>query len=331
MVIGADSYYALNNLILQVVKEKNGCSVKSFKPSIMELHRLRYFVKVAETLHFTRAADELFVTQPALSQQIKILENELDIPLIDRSGKKVKLTDAGFIFLEYAKSALLEVEKGERAIADLQKAVIGNVRIGIMYSYFNPLLSIIGDFCRNYPGVKTSIILADNEALHEKLSLSELDVAMTFEDNESEDLDQIGSFETKLILAVEKNHPLANLKQVSIFDLDNVLLALPAEGNIIRTLLEKAFKKYKKKPFINTEINDINLLLDLVDKGDFATIVTDIAIFQHRNIVRIPIKEAFPKFKGAVLVKKNAYKNKAATLLIEAILNEMTYFKRIEK
>ena len=327
MIIGADSYCDGNNLVLHLAIAQNNCSEKSFKPSIMELHRLRYFVKVAETLHFTRAADELFVTQPALSQQIKILENELDTPLIDRSGKKVKLTDAGFIFLEYAKSALLEVEKGERAIADLQKAVIGNVRIGIMYSYFNPLLAIIGDFCRNYPGVKTNITLADNEALHEKLSLSELDVAMTFEDNESEELEQIGSFETRLILAVAKSHPLANLKQVSLFDLENTLLALPAEGNIIRTTLEKAFKKYKKKPFINTEINDINLLLDLVEKGDFATIVTDIAIFQRQNIVSIPIKEAFPKFKGAVLIKKNAYKSKATTLLIEAILNEMAYFR----
>lgn len=292
----------------------------------MELHRLRYFVKVAETLHFTRAADELFVTQPALSQQIKILEDELNTPLFDRSGRKVKLTDAGFIFLEYAKGALFEVEKGERAMADLQEAVIGNVRIGVMYSYFNPLLAVIGNFCRLHPGVKTNILLGNNEDLHEKLSLSELDIALTFDDNNSEELEQKGAFKTRLVLAVEKNHPLAKLKQFSIFDLENMLLVLPAEGNIIRTMLDKIFKKYKHFPFINTEINDINLLLDLVEKGDFATIVTDIAVSQRNNMICIPIKEALPRVKGAVLVKKNGYRNKAANLLLDAILGEMTHF-----
>jgi len=290
----------------------------------MELHHLRYFVKVAETLHFTRAADELFVTQPALSQQIKILESELGAPLFDRSGRKVKLTDAGFTFLEYAKNALFEVERGERAVADLQNAIIGNVRIGVMYSYFNPLLSVLSDFCTSHPGVKTSVLLENNEDLHDKLLNAELDIALTFDDNNNEELEQKGTFNTKLVLAVEKNHPLAGLKKISIADFDHVLLVLPSAGNIIRTMLEKTFKKYRIRPFINAEINDLNLLLDLVETGNFATIVTDIAISQRTNLCSIPIKEAIPVVKGAILVKKNGYQNKATILLLESILQRMT-------
>ena len=291
----------------------------------MELHHLRYFVKVAETLHFTRAADELFVTQPALSQQIKILEAELKSPLFDRSGRKVKLTDVGSAFLEYAKNALHEVEKGERAVADLQNTITGNVRIGVMYSYFNPLLSVLGDFCRAYPGVRTNILLENNENLHEKLLSSEVDIALTFDDNNTDELEQKGSFDTKLVFAVSKNHPLADLKKISLADLNNVLLVLPSAGNIIRTMLERAFKKYQKWPFINSEINDLNLLLDLVETGDLATIVTDIAISQRKNIVSIPIKESIPMVKGAVLVKKNGYRNKATVLLLQRILDKMTH------
>lgn len=291
----------------------------------MELHHLRYFVKVAETLHFTRAADELFLTQPALSQQIKLLENELGTPLFDRSGRKVKLTDAGSTFLEYARNALFEVEKGERAVADLQNTVIGNVRIGVMYSYFNPLLSVLGNFCRTYPRVRINIILENNEDLHEKLLTSELDIALTFDDINNEDLEQKGSFNTRLIFAVAKNHPLAGLQEISLANLNDVLLVLPSAGNIIRTMLEKAFNKYQKWPFIHTEINDLNLLLDLVETGDLATVVTDIAISQRNNIVAIPIKEAIPMVKGAVLVKKNGYRNKATVLLLQSILEKMAH------
>lgn len=289
----------------------------------MELHHLKYFVKVAETLHFTRAADELFVTQPALSQQIKQLEEELGMALFYRTGRKIQLTDAGKMFLEYANSAIGEVEKGERAIANLQNTISGEIRIGVMYSYFNPLLAILGNFCKAYPEVNVNLQYGNNEDIKEMLLSSHLDLALSFEDTDMEGLEIKGEFSTQLTLAVSEKHELAKLKCFSLFDLEKLLLILPAPGNIVRKILEAFFKVNKIIPKIHAETNDVHLLLDLIEAGQFATIITDTATFKRKNIQLIPLKEKIPTPKGVILIRKDSYLNKAGLLLLSQLIEQV--------
>lgn len=290
----------------------------------MELHHLRYFLKVAETLHFTKAADTLFVTQPALSQQIKQLEEELGVPLFSRNGKKIKLTDAGNIFLNYAKTSVLEVEKGERAISNFVKDVQGNIHVGVMYSYFSPLLAILSNFCKKYPKVNVILEYGNNEDLQEKLLSSKLDLALTFEGLEiMDDLEIKGSFNTQLQLAVNPKHELATQKVFTMTDLPNYLLALPVKGNIIRVVVDNYLKVNKINAQIHAEVNDLQLLLDIVEAGDFVTIVTNTASSKRKNIKLIPLKEQLQSPKGVVVVPKNGYLNKASNLFLEALLTQI--------
>ena len=97
----------------------------------MELRQLQYFVKAAEMLHFTEAANELYVTQSTLSQQIKQLEQELGVLLFDRIGKQVQLTEAGHVFLIHARRILSEVNKGKQALADMSNVIGGELHIGV--------------------------------------------------------------------------------------------------------------------------------------------------------------------------------------------------------
>ena len=95
----------------------------------MELRHLRHFVAAAEHLHFTRAAEALGVSQPTLSLQIRELERELKVPLFDRIGRSVRLTEAGEVFRRHAIRALREVESGQGAVGDLL-GVRGKLRVG---------------------------------------------------------------------------------------------------------------------------------------------------------------------------------------------------------
>jgi LysR family cyn operon transcriptional activator len=92
---------------------------------------LRYLLAIAEHYSFTRAAEALHVSQPTLSQQIKQLEELLDVQLLDRSGRTVRLTDAGEVFSRHARRALVELDAGKRAIHDLQDLSRGSLRLGL--------------------------------------------------------------------------------------------------------------------------------------------------------------------------------------------------------
>src|SRR5699024_7509983 len=97
---------------------------------IMELRQLEYFMTVCKTLHFTQAAEELFISQPSLSQQIKKLEFEVGTPLVDRIGKKTALTEAGKILLTHSQHIFHELEQAQAAIRDFYGLERGNLTIG---------------------------------------------------------------------------------------------------------------------------------------------------------------------------------------------------------
>ncbi|WP_313373952.1 LysR family transcriptional regulator [Chishuiella sp.] len=293
----------------------------------MELHQLRYFVKVAELLHFTKASEELYISQPALSQQIKQLEDELKVPLFYRKGRNTQLTQAGEIFLDYAKQTLSVVKQGKKAISDLRNEVNGTIKIGIMYSYFAPLVDLLPKFCNKYPNVSLSLHYGNDEDNKTRLLNSQLNLALTFGDNDVENqFDILAKFEAFPKVIVSKNHPFASKETVSIRELNDTLLALPTEENIIRSTMNKLFEKHKFYPFINTEINDANLLFDLVEKDKFVTIMTDTATYSRKDLVLIPLKEKTNSVQGMILVKKGTFISKATHIFIDeaiAILNSI--------
>lgn len=155
----------------------------------MLLRQLSYFIAVAEHCGFSRAAAALHVSQPALSQQIRQLEAMLEVQLFDRSGRRIRLTDAGEIWLEYARRALRELEEGRRALHDAEDLQHGKLRIAMTPTFTTYMLGpLMEAYYRRYPGVKVLIQEMNQERMEAMLLEDELDVGIAFDDSRSQEI-----------------------------------------------------------------------------------------------------------------------------------------------
>jgi LysR family cyn operon transcriptional activator len=120
----------------------------------MEIRNLRSFLAVAETSHFTRAARKVYLSQSALSHQIKELEQEIGLPLFDRWGRKVRLTAAGMILREHAARAIRTLDEAIPAIAEVESLSRGQVSVGVVQVLDNLLVPrVIAQFIDAHPGI----------------------------------------------------------------------------------------------------------------------------------------------------------------------------------
>ena len=189
----------------------------------MDLHHLRYFVAVAERLHFGEAAELVHVSQPGLSQQIKALEEELGVLLLDRTKRTVTLTEAGKYFLEEAK---LTLQHAERAIAVARKASrgkLGTVRIGHVPSIpFSGLLTkLTSAFHRYAPDIHLEFVEGDPVDLMASIMARDLDlgfIRLPYEGLPPEVAIKT-IFQEKILLALREDHWLAKKKQILCTDL----------------------------------------------------------------------------------------------------------------
>ncbi len=183
----------------------------------MLLRQLSYFIAVAEHCGFSRAAAALHVSQPALSQQIRQLEAMLEVQLFDRSGRRIRLTDAGEIWLEYARRALRELEEGRRALHDAEDLQHGKLRIAMTPTFTTYMLGpLMEAYYRRYPGVKVLIQEMNQERMEAMLLEDELDVGIAFDDSRSQEIVVQPLLTETLALVVSRAHPLAGERDLQL-------------------------------------------------------------------------------------------------------------------
>ncbi|MDH7799005.1 MULTISPECIES: LysR substrate-binding domain-containing protein [unclassified Beijerinckia] len=193
--------------------------------SLLDLRRLRYFVAVAEELHFRRAAERLRMSQPPLSLHIQALEQELNLKLFERTKQRVLLTPAGRGLLERARRILAEVESTRAELQAVARGEGGELRIGFTESaglepFFHRALH---DFRRSYPGVR--LILQDTPSLHqiEALHRRELDLGILRKPpgRPTSEVTVELLRENALVAAMHESNPLAGERRISIAQLRN--------------------------------------------------------------------------------------------------------------
>lgn len=288
----------------------------------MELRQLKYFEKACELKNFSEASRMLHISQSTLSQQIKQLEDELNVLLFDRIGKRIIPTEAGLAFLTFARNSILEAENGKQIIKDLKGIMTGTLNIGVTYSLRCLLTCSITEFKKAYPGIKVIINFGTSKEQIKLLENKHVDCVLSFEPEEmDEEYEKMKLFSSKLYFIVHESHPLAQLSSISLKKIQGIDLILPAVGFATRMKTDEVC--CKNNITLNTvmEINDVQTIIHLIRKGNWGTILTRAAIKDEPDLKAIPILSAEILTSQAYLFwPKGSYRKKSAIEFAQFVL-----------
>jgi DNA-binding transcriptional LysR family regulator len=183
----------------------------------MELRHLRYFVAVAEELHFSRAADRLHIAQPPLSQQIRNLEEELGVQLLQRTKHQVQLTSAGQLFLEEARRTLAQAERAIQTAQRASRGELGRLVVGFASSAaYNVFPEILRVFRACFPEVELVLRELNSQPIQDYLYSSQIDIGFVYFPIVTDSLCCLSIVEEPFLVALPQSHPLSTQPQVAL-------------------------------------------------------------------------------------------------------------------
>lgn len=286
----------------------------------MELRQLKYFAKTAETLNFSEAARELFVTQSTLSQQIRSLEQELGVELFQRDSHSVSLTESGEHLLPIARRTLQDADLCFTQISDLKQMLSGVLNIGISYTFAPVLTEAVKVFNQSYPGVKLNIICQTMGRLMELLKHREVDFVLCFKPIKlDEEIESHILFDNQMSVILSKNHPLADQQSLKLSDLKMQKVALPGKENQVRCALEHFFPGVLDGMNVQVELNEINVLLDIIRATRMVSFMSEATLYQKEGLKAIPLDEPNTQMEGCVHTLKKSYRKKATEEFIRIL------------
>lgn len=235
----------------------------------MDLHQLRSFAAVARHRHFTRAAAELHLGQPAVSQHVRRLEAELGVPLLVRTTRSVELTEAGSLLLARTERSLAELDAGTAEIAELRGLVRGRLRIGAM-QWLEPydLAGALASFHDMHPQIDIRVVEEVATTMLAAVVAGELDVAFApLEQGLPAGLTSEVLFEDEIVIVLAREHPLAGRRRIGIEALREEPFVFLREGTGLRRAIESAARAAGFEPTVRFETNELARVLALVSRG----------------------------------------------------------------
>ena len=294
----------------------------------MEIRQLKYFLKLTETLNFSEASRELYITQSTLSQQISNLERELDQQLFLRNSHEVVLTEAGQLLIPMARESIHAVDNCLQRMQDLKQLQTGQLNIGVTYSFSSIMAETMIDFLKQYPKVKLNVCYSSMAELIDKLLRHELDFVLAFKPSErNERIESQVLFNNRLAAIVNDHHTLANEKSITLEQLERYCLALPAKGLQARNAFDKVIGHTDHHYRIKVEINTVGLLFKLVSQTKYVTVLSESTVIDEPGLRAIPIDVPGNDMEGCIHTLKNGYLKVSAKAFIHLLGQSTTILK----
>ncbi|HUT40956.1 MAG TPA: LysR family transcriptional regulator, partial [Gammaproteobacteria bacterium] len=207
----------------------------------ISLRQLQVFEAVARLLSFTRAAQELHLTQPTVSMQLKKLESDIGLPLTEQVGKRISLTDAGSALNSAARDILETLGRFEMQIDDQKGLRTGQLRIAVVTTanYFAPRL--LGRFCSTWPGIKVALEVTNREHILERMANNRDDLYLIGKPPASSELEFQPYLMNPMVVVAPASHRLAGRKALSIAEIADEFFILREQGSGTRIALEQKF------------------------------------------------------------------------------------------
>lgn len=289
--------------------------------------QLLVFVTVAELGNFTKAAEKLHMTQPAVSQYIQSIERNYGMKLLERSNKFVRLNKPGEIVYYHAKEILSLYEKVENLLDDLSKQPKGPLKIGASYSYGEYVLpNLIARLHEAYPHIRPSITIGNTKEVAEFVIKNQLDIGIIEGWYNNAQL-QIETFaDDAMYIVTSTNHSLANHgEKIEFTDLENETWIVREEGSGTREATEKLFKQLSISPKNLMVFGSTQLIKESVEAGLGITLLSQWTFRKEEQLdllKTLPIKGTPFNRKFSLVYKKTAYITKALEVFIELLKND---------
>jgi len=284
----------------------------------MDIQNLSAFISVSEQRSFSKAAEHLFITQPAVSKRISALESELNTRLFDRIGKQVQLTEAGNALLPSALRILAELEESKRAIGNLNEKVSGKLSIATSHHIgLHRLPPVLRAFTRQYADVDLDIRFMDSEEACSCVLKGEVELAIATLPEESwPKLQSQVIWRDPLDIVISAQHPQIKSGQITVSQLSKIPAILPSQNTFTRVRLENALGLNQQNLNIAMETNYLETIKMMVSIGlgwsvlPVSMISADIAIMNVGGV-------EFERLLGVVSHQHRTLSNAAKMLLAE--------------
>jgi len=235
---------------------------------LIDFHKLRAFQAVAKAGGFTRASEQLHLSQSTISQHIKQLEQELGCPLFLRVGKRVVISQAGEVLLRYADNIFREIKNAEMSVREMTALRRGTVRLGVGATTLTYRLPhILGDYNRRYPDIELIVLAGTTEFLLESMRSQALDLAIVMSPRAEPGLSMTPLGTEEIVLVLNREHALARKKMLVPDDLTLLRFILFEKHTVMQTMIDSWFESLGITPHITMEVENIEAIKALVRAG----------------------------------------------------------------
>lgn len=293
------------------------------------LHQLKVFEAAARHGSFTRAAEELFLTQPTVSMQIKQLTKSVGLPLFEQVGKRLYLTEAGRELFATCRQIFDTIAQFEMKVADLKGLKQGQLRLAVITTakYFVPRL--LGPFCQLYPGIDISLQVTNHEGILERMMGNMDDLYIMSQVPENIDVHCQPFLENPLVVFAPANHPLTNERNIPIERLGEEPFIMREPGSGTRRAVQSLFDQHGIKVKVKLELGSNEAIKQAIAGGlgisilSRHTLLTDAAEFSILDVQNFPIKRTwymvYPSGKQLSIVARTYYEYliNAARMIVE--------------
>ncbi|WP_173917180.1 LysR family transcriptional regulator [Halobacillus sp. Marseille-Q1614] len=292
----------------------------------MDIRHLKYFIEVARSSSFTRAAENLFVTQPTISKMIKNLEAELGVELFERSRKQLILTDAGRVILDQAQTIDKAFSNLETELDDLLGLQKGHIRIGLPpIMDGEEIIQILGDFHQLYPNITFQLLENGTKKIEEDISADHLDVGITVLPTEVENFHYFSFMREELKVVMPPNHPLSNRKQLKLEELKDEWFILFNKDFALNDRIREACKKAGFLPKVISESSQWDFIGKMIAANLGISILPySVSMLLKEEVHTVKVIKPMIEWDLAVIWKKNHYLSYATKEWLKFMQDRLT-------
>ncbi|QED47919.1 LysR family transcriptional regulator [Cytobacillus dafuensis] len=292
----------------------------------MEWNQLEYFLTVARLQHVTRAAEELSITQPALSHSIGKLEEELGVSLFERSGRNVQLNRYGKVFAKRVEAAIMEIRKGKQEIEELTNPEIGTVSLSFLHTLGNEFIpTLISSFRKRYPNIHFELYQGSNTFIIQKLEKGASDFCITSPKFDGNGMVWLPLISEDLYVVVPKGHKLSNRREVDLHAItEEPFIGLNTSCGF-RSIYDDIFQSVGFHPKVAFEAEDLSTAAGFVSAGLGVSLLPSTAGLRMDGTSWLTVKKPICSCTIGLAWKDKRYLSPAAKLFKDFCSNHFCY------